>query len=79
MPNNENIHEHPYYINEELVAKLKKEGLIMINKSQFIYYLGTFNYHNIVNKYKACFLIRNQYRHFLRNPKFANVGWFLQF
>lgn len=61
MPNNKNIFEHPYYSEEELVKRLKTKGLVIVNQPELIHYFQTFNYHNVINKYKTCFLANIHY------------------
>ena len=67
MPNNKNIFEHPYYSEEELVKRLKTKELVIVNQPELIHYFKTFNYHNVINKYKTCFLANIHYWRYLRN------------
>ena len=63
--NNKEIVEHRFYTFEELVEKLKREGLKINDQSKLIWYLKSFNYQNVINWYNKPFLINDSYKQYL--------------
>ena len=57
MSDTNDIREHPFYTFDELIEKLEKKNLIIIDKPNLIYYFKSFNYQRVINEYNKPFLI----------------------
>lgn len=56
-----NIIEHPFYTYGELINRLKKNGLLIVDESKLLKYLKSFNYENVINGYKSPFLTNDKF------------------
>ena len=56
-----NIIEHPFYTYDELINRLKKNGLLIVDESKLLKYLKSFNYENVINGYKSPFLTNDKF------------------
>ena len=61
------IVEHRFFTDNELINKLRNEGLKITNELDLISYFESYNYQNVVNRYRKPFLINDYYKEYLPN------------
>ena len=59
----ENDNKKPIFLTyEELINKLKNKGLLIVDKSKLLWYIKSYNYENIINKFNKPFYQNNGYK-----------------
>ena len=79
MNDTNDIREHPFYTFDELIEKLEKKNLIIIDKPNLICYFKSFNYQRVINEYNKPFLINRIDRKYLPNANSQMIIDFFNF